>query len=381
MMKKALVIGGANGIGLAVSLELTSRCYKVIIVDKNLPITPLPSNTKFIQENLINSDLSFIDDTLDADLVFYSAGFGRVAPFETFVGKEIDNYFIVNSIVPIKLINKYYRRLLDKDNFYMGVMVSIAGHVSSPLFALYGATKAALRSAIESVNIELEKDGSQNRILDVSPGSIKGTRFNGARETDIMSLKLLAAQIIDNILNRSTLFIPQYEDIFKTVLNRYKEDPHKFGCQSYDYKLNASRINRESGIKIGYLSGTFDLFHIGHLNLLRRAKEQCDYLVVGVHKDASHKGKHTFIPFEERMEIVRSNKYVDQVIESEKEDSDVYTKGIVKYDKLFVGSDYKGTDRFKRYEKYFADKGVEIVYFPYTQGTSSSQLRSALVQE
>lgn len=131
-------------------------------------------------------------------------------------------------------------------------------------------------------------------------------------------------------------------------------------------------------LTIGYLSGTFDLFHIGHLNLLKRARKHCNYLVVGVHKDASHKGKETFIPFEERMEILRSIKYVDKVIESEKEDSDVYTKGIVKYDKLFVGSDYKGTERFNRYEAYFADKGVEIIYFPYTKGTSSTQLRDAI---
>lgn len=128
--------------------------------------------------------------------------------------------------------------------------------------------------------------------------------------------------------------------------------------------------------KVGYLSGTFDLFHIGHLNLIRRAKEYCDYLIVGVHKDASHKGKETFINFEERKAIVGAIKYVDEVIESEREDSDVWAHH--KYDMLFVGSDYKGTERFNRYEEYFADKGVEIVYFPYTQGTSSTKLREAL---
>ena len=84
---------------------------------------------------------------------------------------------------------------------------------------------------------------------------------------------------------------------------------------------------------VGYLSGTFDLFHIGHLNILKRAKENCDYLVVGIHRDGSHKGKKTFIPFEERMEIVKSIKYVDEVIESEREDCDVYLKGRVKYDR------------------------------------------------
>ena len=85
-----------------------------------------------------------------------------------------------------------------------------------------------------------------------------------------------------------------------------------------------------------------------------------------------------WFPYEERVEIIRSIGYVDKVIPSEPEDCDIYIKGIVKYDRLFVGSDYKGTERFERYEAFFADKGVEIVYFPYTQGTSSTQLRDAL---
>ena len=142
--------------------------------------------------------------------------------------------------------------------------------------------------------------------------------------------------------------------------------------------MACGRFNDKPQIVVGYLSGTFDLFHIGHLNLLKRAKQHCDFLVVEIHKDASHKGKSTFIPYEERVEIIRSIKYVDRVIPSEPEDSDIYIKNIVKYDRLFVGSDYKGTERFNRYEAFFADKGVEIIYFPYTQGTSSTQLRDAL---
>ena len=122
--------------------------------------------------------------------------------------------------------------------------------------------------------------------------------------------------------------------------------------------------------------GTFDLFHIGHLNLLRRAKEQCDYLGVGVHQSGAGKGKETFIPFEERLEIVANCQYVDKAVQSFTEDSDAYDA--FHYDKLFVGSDYKGTERFMRYEEYFKDKGVQIVYFPYTQGTSSTQLREKL---
>ena len=127
---------------------------------------------------------------------------------------------------------------------------------------------------------------------------------------------------------------------------------------------------------IGYLSGTFDLFHIGHLNLIRRAKEQCDFLIVAVHDSGKWKGKETFIPFEERKEIVGACRYVDQVVDSPVEDSDAWE--LYHFDKLFVGSDYKGSERFQRYEEFFKDKGVEIVYFPYTQSTSSTQIRALI---
>jgi len=166
------------------------------------------------------------------------------------------------------------------------------------------------------------------------------------------------------------------------VIRRSREDVQAFGLSSIEYKQKSGRLDTPTKpqLKIGYLSGTFDLFHIGHLNLLKRAKQYCDYLVVGVHADASHKGKTTYIPFEERKAIVESISYVDQVITSCKEDVDVYKKDIIKYDFLFVGSDYKGTERFNSYEEYFADKGVQIVYFPYTKGTSSTQLREAIAK-
>ena len=131
---------------------------------------------------------------------------------------------------------------------------------------------------------------------------------------------------------------------------------------------------------MGFLSGTFDLFHIGHLNLLRRAKQYCDYLIVGVHPPTSkHKNKPTFIPLEERMAIVGSIKYVDKVVETLDEDDEMYK--LYPYDYLFVGSDYKGTERFNRYERELTPLGVKIIYFPYTQGTSSTQLRDALTRK
>ena len=377
-MKEALVIGGSNGIGLAITLELRNQGYLVHVVDKsqNDQLGQL-ENLHFQQVNLLTTDFSFLEDFKSIDTLVITAGFGRIAPFEEILEQEIQNNFQVNSISVMKVLHFYFPRMKQKEPFRCAVMGSIAGLISSPLFATYGATKAAVCNGIESLNIELEMAGTENRILNVSPGSIKGTKFNGGTN-DLSQTEALAQAIIQQMELKQTLYIPQYEEVFKGVLERYHDDPRKFGLDSYQYKLSSGRTSSKPQLKIGYLSGTFDLFHVGHLNLLRRAKECCDYLVVGIHKDASHKGKSTFISFEERCEIVKSIKYVDKVIPSEKEDCDVFLKGIVKYDYLFVGSDYKGTERFNRYERIFADTDVKIIYFPYTQGTSSSQLREAL---
>lgn len=376
-MNKCLIVGGSNGIGLSIALLLAQEVQTVTIVDRVQPDTKLPDNVSYCPVNLLNNDFSFLNNYTDIDTLVITAGFGRVTSFENILPKEIDNSFQVNAIAIMHLLHYYFPRMKEQKPFYCAVMGSIAGLVVSPLFALYGATKAAVCSGIESMNIELEQIGSSNRVLNVSPGSIKGTRFNGG-ENNLALTASLASEIIMRMQDRETLFIPQYEEIFERVLTRYHDNPHQYGIDSYNYKLQNGRLSDKPQLKIGYLSGTFDLFHIGHLNMLRRAKQYCDYLVVGVHKDASHKGKTAYIPFEERVDIVRNIKYVDEVITSEPEDSDVWTKGIVKYDFLFVGSDYKGTERFNRYEEYFKDKGVQIIYFPYTKGTSSTQLREVL---
>ena len=380
MIKNALVVGGGNGIGLAIALELLRQGAKVTVIDRVAPddsVCAVSDSLTFRQENLLNDDFSFLEEYKEVDALMITAGFGRVTRFETILPAEISNSFQVNAVSLFKIIRFFYDRMLGKEDFYCGVMGSIAGLLTSPLFALYGATKAAVCNGVESLNVELEMAGSKNRILNVSPGSIKGTRFNGGAN-DLKETEQLAQDIVERMKRRETLFIPKYEETFKGVIDRYRTDPHEYGVHSYAYKIQSGRFNDKPQLKIGYMSGTFDLFHIGHLNLIRRAKQCCDWLVVGVHADASHKGKETFIPLQERMEIVRSIKYVDQVILSEREDSDVYFKGRVKYDFLFVGSDYKGTERFNRYERLFENTGVKIIYFPYTGGTSSTQLRDVI---
>lgn len=121
------------------------------------------------------------------------------------------------------------------------------------------------------------------------------------------------------------------------------------------------------------------MFHIGHLNILMKAKEQCESLIVGVTTDelVSYKNKKAIIPHEERMAIVGNIKCVDKVVpQSSMDKLAAWEK--YKFDVMFVGSDWKGTDKWNEFERQFRDIGVDIIYFPYTQGTSSTKLRSVL---
>lgn len=130
---------------------------------------------------------------------------------------------------------------------------------------------------------------------------------------------------------------------------------------------------------IGYTTGVYDLFHIGHLNLLKNAKGLCDKLVVGVTVDelVTYKGKKSMIPFEDRIEIVRSIKYVDAAVPQYDMDKLTACKKIgAKI--LFVGDDWYETDKWKEYEKQFEAEGIRIVYFPYTKGVSSTKINEAL---
>jgi len=131
---------------------------------------------------------------------------------------------------------------------------------------------------------------------------------------------------------------------------------------------------------IGYTTGVFDLFHIGHLNLLKNAKSMCDQLIVGVTTDAlvAYKNKRAVIPFEERIEIVRSIQYVDSAVPQESMDKMEAWKRH-RFDLMFVGDDWKNTPKWNELETRFKEVGIRIVYFPYTQGTSSTLINQVLL--
>lgn len=133
--------------------------------------------------------------------------------------------------------------------------------------------------------------------------------------------------------------------------------------------------------KTGYTTGVFDMFHIGHLNILRKAKELCEHLIVGVSTDElvlSYKNKLPIIPFEERKAIVEACRYVDEVRpQADRDKISAYEH--LKFDVMFVGDDWQGNPLFVEVEKHLNRHGAAVVYFPYTQGTSSSILREKLL--
>lgn len=243
MMKRMLVVGGANGVGLSIAEVMAHRdtTEAVYVVDK-APLQKQYAHPKIssFQFDLTEKDYSFFDRFEDIDSLMITAGFGRLALFKDVSEQYIIDSFNVNTIPVLRLIKRFYPRLEGKMDFYCGVMGSIAGWMSSPFFAVYGSTKAALKVFIESVNVELKKNGSPNVILNVSPGSIKGTSFY-AGQNDLCMLHDLTCEILDHLESKDDVFIPKYDEVFKEVLERYHFDFRKEGEHSYEYKMNSNR--------------------------------------------------------------------------------------------------------------------------------------------
>ena len=242
-MSRALVIGGANGIGLAIATLLAEReeCDRVYIVDR-VAVAREHANAKFRckQFDLMSEDFSLFDGFEDVDMLVITAGFGRLAHFADVDEQHIVASMTVNATAVMRIINHFYGRIMGEKPFRTAVMGSIAGFMSSPLFAVYGASKAALKIFIESINVELEKCGTSNRVLHVAPGAIKGTSFyNGA--TDLGLTRELAEEIVLHMERGEDLYIPRYDEVYGEVLERYHSDFRAEGRHSYEYKMKSKR--------------------------------------------------------------------------------------------------------------------------------------------
>lgn len=241
-MRKALVVGGSNGIGQSIVLNLKDY-EEIVIVDKQEPDFKLARNMKFEKFDLTSSDFSVFLKYLYVDTLIITSGYGKLKLFQDLDDDMIINSFTINTVAVIRLIKIFYNKINSKKTFYCTVMVSISGYLSSPFFSVYGATKAALCKFIESVNVELIKSNSSNKILNVSPGFIKGTNFY-KKGNNLELMTPLANQIIKNMELKNDLFIPEYEKVFKNVLKRYNNDFRRFGLESYEYKVNTGKTKK-----------------------------------------------------------------------------------------------------------------------------------------
>ena len=141
-------------------------------------------------------------------------------------------------------------------------------------------------------------------------------------------------------------------------------------------------MNMGNGKKktIGYTAGVYDMFHIGHLNILEKAKQHCDYLIVGVNSDKAtygYKNKRPVIPEEERMEIVKAIKHVDEVVRVDDTDKKLAFEKY-RFDLIFVGDDHKGEPKWDELDGFLKERGSRVVYLPYTSHTSSSKLSDVI---
>ncbi len=249
-IQRPLIVGGASGLGLAMAHRLADHATteQVYIVDRN-PVPPAQSHPKFVPSafDLSSADFTFFDRFSDADALIITAGFGQIGLFRQMSEQHIAAVMQVNATAVMRLVHRFWPRLAADSSFPCLVMGSISGFMSSPFYAVYGASKAALKIFVESVNVELERHPSPNRILLVAPGSIPGTGFSSGEKadapmTDLERVYPLADEILQHLEKGDDRFIPHYEDTFREVLERYHKDFRAEGRHSYDYKIQSGRV-------------------------------------------------------------------------------------------------------------------------------------------
>lgn len=251
-MKVVTIYGASHGLGLAAAKRLVEDGFTVELIGRDFALaqetfaatTVADGQVKFIPHDLLVDDLNNLFAKVAGKplAVFYTAGIGRLQPFCDTDTSYVRACYAINAEIPTVLIKKYYDDLCGREDFYLGCVTSITGQIVSPLFSVYGASKAATSRLIESVNIELKVIGSRNRITDFCPGNFSGSSFSGG-PTDLSKLAELAVQLINTTFSRTGLFIPDYETVYKSVFERYRNDGETFGLSSYEYKMERSRSN------------------------------------------------------------------------------------------------------------------------------------------
>lgn len=363
--KRVLIVGGTKGLGLSMAHNLC-KDNTVYIAGRSDPKFP---NVQYLFFDARYPALDTLPKNID--LLIVSCGTGKVSEFFEQTTYEIKNQFQVNCVVPILLIKEYYDRLISNKTKII-VMSSINSYIVSPLFSVYGASKTALSCFISNLNEEMEQENCFNKITNIVSTYIDGTSFYG-EITNLEKINHITRYILDAIENNSEFFYYPSKELCLSIIEKYKQDTKLFAKNYYkDKKNRLLKLNNKNTI-IGYLSGSFDYLHIGHINIIKQAKKLCDYLIVGVHKDGSHKNKMLHLSLLDRIETVKSIVYVDEVIVAGREDIDAYDN--IKYDILFVGDDYKNSERFNAYESFFKNSNTKIIYLPYTNIISSTQIR------
>ncbi len=237
-MKKIVIIGGTSGLGLSFAIELRNRFSKasILVVGQTKPNDLCAKfSLDFLQIDLStpHHDWNFCSDS---NFIVYAAGVGRITPFDEIEEKDINKTISVNATNVIHLLNSKKKELISVNSCQISIITSIAGKIPSPLFALYAASKALVSSYISSVNIELAKKETKNRIIEIAPGHIDGTALYG-KKTNLDKLTNVSKTILNQIENKKYLIIPQDEKMYLEILERAHKNPLEFGNQSYDYKL------------------------------------------------------------------------------------------------------------------------------------------------
>ena len=236
--KNIAIVGGTAGLGLALSCYFirNTNCTEVLVIGRQEHRGKLDDlRLRYQKKDLMveNENWDFLDQY---DIIIYCAGVGQIKYFNQANYDDILTSVNINVLAPISLISSLQEKLVSKKDFRLVIITSIAGKLVSPLFALYGATKSCISNYIQSVNIELEKIGALNNIVEIAPGYIEGTSFY-QKETRLDKLETIMPEFVKNITDGINFNIPLNSDLYYELIRECNADPEKFGRKSFDYKI------------------------------------------------------------------------------------------------------------------------------------------------